>query len=704
MVKVVKWHIYKWVLRLFALLIISLLVIAISINTHTGYADTVNARLSSQDQTVHRGQTFDVDIDVSDNTGLWTLFLTIKFNHNVFTLINVQQVKQALGTMNMTHTGTDYDYIDEKTGGFNLFWDGSRADSTSGTIVRLTFQSSLTAPIGTYPIDIVVDEQNTTVAYNVAANVQVNSPQIELIEGAFIVVWHDWNGIPVENNNISGHPYNYLTGGYEYNSEESLNIETDFPDEPSRTDDDMYSYQFSGWEGAVWRREVPNDSSVIYYVARYTYIPKIYNVWYYVDGIKDDSTPDGEITGDEVYTAKATAYNSVIDETDIPNRRDYTFYGWFTDPSFTKRVVSPLMPANHVKLYGYFKYNIRETDVPVIQLVYRETITNEELEDIAYVDVCITKNYGLSSLYITLSEYDKAAFTFCGFENCYDVFEYDPWTTNYEGGVYPDNFNFSWNRSSGGLSSNSYKTGRLLVLKFKINKEMSDGAYEVEMTSNNAHTTYFAASGEEWYSNVEFINTKIPIGRRNHWIEPIPSPNITIEVDSQIYVPYNVELVVKTEKIENIIDNDTLESVLANNSTVYSLFDIYFQQNATKITPEHYRELFGDQSVEVKIKLTAMQLACKQLDIYYVDDEGKLELYESRIENGYLIFETNHFSHWALIGDYVITNVETVNIKLLKTSLIMFGLAASALIAIAFVRNRKKQSLTDYSDKNKGGK
>lgn len=692
MVKVVKWHIDKWVLRLFALLTISFLILASPLNKFTtAFADTVNARLSSQDQTVHRGQTFDVDVNLTDNTGLWTLFITVKFDHKIFTLINVQQVRQALGNLNMEHSGSGYDYVDEKTGGFNLFWDGGGADSTNGTIVRLTFQSSLTAPIGKYPIELVVDKQNTTAAYNVSANVEVISPQIELIEGAFIVVWHDWNGIAVENNNITGHPYNHLTGGYEYNSEDSLNVETDFPDNPSRVDDDMYSYQFSGWEGAVWRGDAPNGSSVIYYMAKYIYTPKIYNVWYYVDGVGDGNVPDGTVSeDDELWTAKSTAYNDVINDADIPYKRDYTFYGWFTDPGCTKKLVSPLMPANDVKLYGYFKYNIRETEIPAIQLVYRETVTNGDMEDIAYVDVYITKNYGLSSLMITLSEYDTENFTFCGFEKG-EIFKQMSFiTTNYENNVYPENFNFSWNNSN----INSYELGRLLVLKFKVNAGSSPGAYEVVMTSDNKNTTYIK-DNEIWYSNIEFINTTIPIGRTNHWLEPVPSTDVTVEVESANYVPYNIELVVKVEKTEEIINPNTLEGVLASNSMVYSVFDIYFQQNATKITPEQYRELFGDQSVEVRIKLTVMQLACKQLDIYYVDDEGKLELYESRIENGYLIFKTNHFSHWALVGDYIVTNVETGSIKLLRISLIMFGISASALIAIAFVRNRKKQSLTD---------
>ena len=188
MVKAIKLHTHR-LSRLCSLLTLFLLIVTLLLGQYPANADPPNARLASQDQTIHRGQTFEVDVDISDNTGLLTLYLTVKFDHSVFKLIDVQQVRQALGELNLEHSGSGYDYVDEKTGGFNLFWDGSRADSTNGTIVRLTFQSSLNAPIGTYPIDLVVSEQNTTVAYNVPASVQVTSPKITLTEGAYIVVW-----------------------------------------------------------------------------------------------------------------------------------------------------------------------------------------------------------------------------------------------------------------------------------------------------------------------------------------------------------------------------------------------------------------------------------------------------------------------------------------------------------------------------------
>ena len=688
MVKDIKLFSRLKAFQLFAILILSLLLITLPPSVYPAYADAVNAKVSAEDQTVHRGQTFEVDVELTENTGLLTLYLIVKFDHSVFTLTNVQQIRQALGELNMEHSGSGYDYVDEKTGGFNIFWDGSKADRSNGKIVRLTFESSMNAALGTYPIEIVVDQKNTTVSYGVQANVVATSPQITLIEGAYIVVWHDWNGISVDNENIEGHPFNDATGGYEYSSEESLDFRRDFPSNPIRPDDEMYSYEFEGWEGAVWRGDVPGDSSVIYYVAKYKRTPKTYTVWYYVDGIGADNEPDGVATEDELYTAKNTDYDAIIDDMDIPYKADYTFYGWYTDQNFTRRLVSPLMPAQDVKLYGYLKYNIRETDVPVIQLVYRETVTDGNLDEIAYVDVNITRNYGLSSLMITLSEYDKENFTFCGFEKGEIFKQMSFFTTNYENDVYPDNFNFSWNNSS----LNSYETGHLLVLKFKVNGSSSPGAYEVKMTANEQNTTY-VKDDEIWYSRVEFANTKIPIGKTNRWVVPVPSTETVVEVESETYVPYNVELVVRLVDTDVVIDDDALQEILEQNLTVYSVFEIYFEQNSTRLTQERYTELFGTEKVKVKIKLTTLQKSCKKLDIYYVDDQGLLELYESENKEGYLIFETNHFSNWALIGDFAAVNAETWATQILRILLILFGISASALISILFVKNRKNHAV-----------
>ena len=701
MVGNIKSRAVKLKILTFILLLLCVLICAPPI-TKSGLSangDVVPIKLQSEDQTIHRGQTFDVDVELSDNSGILTLFLVVKFDHSVFNLTNVQQVKQALGSLNMEYSGSGFDYVDARTGGFNLMWDGSSKDYTNGKIVKLTFESLITAPIGNYTIEFDIDTENTTSEYQVPANIEPTSAQITLVEGAYIVVWHDWDGTPVENTNITGHPYNQLTGGYEYASEEGLTL-ADYPDNPTRAQDAMYSYEFSGWKGAVWHGDAPEGSSVIYYIADYTLTPQTYVVWYFVDGYGDENAPDGTIVADEAFDAKEVAYGENIDEKIYPFKHNYTFYGWYRDQNFTQKLASPLMPAHDVNLYGYFKFNIRETDIPEIKLEYRETQTNGEGEDIAYVDVYVTKNYGLSSLMITLSEYDKTAFTFCGFEKGEIFRQMSFFTTNYENDVYPDNFNFSWNNSY----NNSYELGRLLVLKFKVKENAPVGAYEVKMTCNNQNTTY-NLNGEEWYSNVDFINTKIPIGETTSWSEHIPGTTEDIEVISEVPVPYNIELVIRvvTQEADALIDSDKLEEVLLDDYMLHAVYEIYFQQNATRLTQEQFTQYFGEQNVTVKIKLSTSQKTCKHLTIYHIDDDKQMNPYESEIKDGYLIFETNHFSNWALIGDYVANYTETTSSRLLKVSLLLLVISAGALISIAFVRNRKKQSLVVYSENNKKG-
>ena len=696
------------VLMFFAI-ILSLLICAPPATDNVVHASTYDAHVSAQNQTIHRGQTFEVDVNISENTGILTLFLTIKFDHSIFSLTNVEQDKTALGNLNMEHSGSGYDYIDKDTGGFNLIWDGSKPNSTNGTIVKLTFQSKLTAPIGTYPIEIAVDQENTTSAYGVEAPIQVTSPEITVIEGEFIVVWQDWNGQPIENTNLTGHPYNEQTGGYEFDSTDSLDADNDYPNNPVRPEDSKYSYEFYGWEGAIWKGEAPEGTSVILYIARYISTPVKHIVNYYVDGKGAGNVPDGIIdVKEEKYTADEVAYGSPIDDKLVPDKGEsnYTFVGWYTDPECKNKLVDPLMPDHDIDLYGKFKFNLRETGIPVIQLKYIETIT-ENNEKFAIVEVEVLQNpgYGLSSLMLTLTEYNRDYFTLVGGDDepgLGEIFDKTSfWRTPYENASGPLNINYSWNNSS----SNTTATGLLMTLKFKVSDSAPWGAYDVVMVGDINNTTY-KEGNEEWYSKVEIINTKIPIGNNNHWEVSVEGMASVVEVTSAEYVPFDIELVVNnlTLRADTIIDNDVLEEMVNDNKTIQALFEIYYKRNETRLTQEEVSFNFKDQKVEVKIKLTPIQASSKNLNIYYIDDQGKLILYESTIKDGYLIFETNHFSNWALIGDSVVAGVETSSIRLLRVSLLFFGISASALLSIAFVRNRKKQSLVVYKNSDEGGK
>lgn len=44
-------------------------------------------------------------------------------------------------------------------------------------------------------------------------------------------------------------------------------------------------------------------------------------------------------------------------------------------------------------------------------------------------------------------------------------------------------------------------------------------------------------------------------------------------------------------------------------------------------------------------------MLCSELFVAYVAGDGEIIPYESRVENGYIVFETDHLSHWAIVGN-----------------------------------------------------
>ena len=73
-----------------------------------------------------------------------------------------------------------------------------------------------------------------------------------------------------------------------------------------------------------------------------------------------------------------------------------------------------------------------------------------------------------------------------------------------------------------------------------------------------------------------------------------------------------------------------------------SLFDISTTINGEKVQP--------NGSVFVKIPLPE-ECNAEKTYVYYVTNDGKLERIPSRIEDGYIIFETTHFSFYAIVDE-----------------------------------------------------
>lgn len=115
--------------------------------------------------------------------------------------------------------------------------------------------------------------------------------------------------------------------------------------------------------------------------------------------------------------------------------------------------------------------------------------------------------------------------------------------------------------------------------------------------------------------------------------------NVMISTDNTSVIPLDAMINIKKLtsgeeynkilKILNITDNEMFDISLFTNS---------LNKNITKL---------DDGSFEVKIPITE-KLKDKNLVVYYVDNNNKIETYDVEISDGYAVFKTNHFSIYTL--------------------------------------------------------
>ena len=124
----------------------------------------------------------------------------------------------------------------------------------------------------------------------------------------------------------------------------------------------------------------------------------------------------------------------------------------------------------------------------------------------------------------------------------------------------------------------------------------------------------------------------------------INSDSYEVPLDSKI----NANVIDKNSKeYKNIISKLKLDEGMVVDLKLYSdLSNTY----VTKLNNGMFR---------VFIPLTE-EYQNKDLKAYYIKDDGDIEIYKIRKENGYAIFETNHFSTYTIGGDDL-TNPNTID-------------------------------------------
>ena len=597
-------------------------------------------------KTVHRGQTFEVRIYLDQNPGLVSLMLDLEYDKTAMELVGITR-GDALSTHTFTTTNTDTDegFLISP---FLMLWDGRTQDSSTGVLATLTFESKVDAETGDYPIIVNYDKQNTKVEYEKTCDVQIENGLVTLIKGEYVVRYVNYDGTLLFEKDYSENAVPDYGGAV-----------------PQRPTDERYSYEFKGWRGVM--SDVPN---VICYEAEYVMTPQIYQVFFYVDG--------------EYFNAFECPYNELVDLSNIPSKKNHVFQGWYTDKEMTQHVSSIYMPAQDLTLYGNMKFNIRENPIPEIKLSITENNT-----DYVYVAVDVTQNPSLSGLVLTL-DYDRSALTFEGFERgeAFGALQFD--YTHSEQSFTADPFRFYWEHTV-----NTTDTGRLLVMKFKINHQMQGGVYGVTMTYEpKTDAVFIDEHGNLSYTRLNIIGVQIPIGEIYYWNEEIPGAT-DVSLECPAGMPADTVLKIDIVTAELDISTDHIFESVDQNMELKAAYEIKLMRNGIEVEP--------DGTIVVRIKLTDAQKMCSDLRIYHIDDNNKMTFYESEVHDGYIVFETDHLSHWAIIG-----NMPTIDGSVGLTSAnshiisIAFSLLAIACMAFCLIIIAKKKDLINAKYNKKG--
>lgn len=615
-------------------------------------------QISLGEKTVHRGQTFSMDVNVTQNGGLTSMMLIVNYDHAAMTLVDVKR-GAGLPSMTMTLTNTDTE-VGYGANDFSILFDAVAPTTETGVVAQLVFESNIEASIGDYQVTVTYDEGNTNSAYQQPVALDIQNGTVHLIAGEFSAKYLDWDDSVLYEKDYNDGDVPAYVG-----------------QTPARAEDDCYTYAFSGWQG-----EISDQTNVLLYRVVYAATPKVYTVFYYVDGYTTER--DGTIDEDDYFFAEEKAYGSDVNLDYLPRRSGYTFFGWYADESFSQPLFGLQMPSTNIRVYGYMRYNVRVADIPKIRLSYTE-ISKTEIQ----VDARITYNPGINGMILTL-DYDHDAVRHVRFTRGTALSTMQFTTTNEAGGLNQENFKFYWESAT-----NNMERGLILSMVFDVSAA-DIGVYPVTFTyDETTDATYVSGVGETLYTRLDIVGTALPVGERFYWREPVGET--WIDVTSTDGKPLDVELHV--EAVDLPIAQESIENLQKRNLGIKNMYSIKLVRDGEVVTSEN--------DLRVSIGLTEAELKSENLLLCYVDGNGKLVEYDFSVEDDAAVFNMRNIEYWVLVGDLPASDEkgsagwtpEMIRTVLLP-SLLSIAVLAYAILLLA--KNRKYKEQINNS-KEKGG-
>lgn len=230
----------------------------------------------------------------------------------------------------------------------------------------------------------------------------------------------------------------------------------------------------------------------------------------------------------------------------------------------------------------------------------------------------------------------------------------------------------------------------MLTLYFAPKSGATVGGYPVTFTFDAASDVHYADNrGNRWLSALDIVPCTLAVGTVNAWNERTEQGLVEIGVSSD--ADYSADTKLAVELITDKIGIDERDN-LSKNGKLLAAYSITLHTDGATV------DVQPGSRLTVRIKLSAEQAKAKNLRLYYVGDDGFAVQVDSKAENGYLVFETDHLSKWVIMGD-VANSASSPVVAVILLS--VFAAACLAYVIAVTVRTRKGKEL--FLGGKKGG-
>ncbi len=177
------------------------------------------------------------------------------------------------------------------------------------------------------------------------------------------------------------------------------------------------------------------------------------------------------------------------------------------------------------------------------------------------------------------------------------------------------------------------------------------------------------------YNPIPDMHAKLTINV--HSVESTENGNVIISANNGINPNWSISLTDKTADAD--IPKDIIKEMAGSHAELKFLYDISLLNGTAEVQP--------DGKVTVKLLIPEEARSSANLTAYHVTEEG-LEKISTARKGDYIIFTTEHFSSFAIIGDKPVTNINWLIIAL---AIIFAGLlVAMVVISVRSLVNSKK--------------